>query len=86
MSCINCNKKNILQQAKSIIGGTINYVFKDPEIEIIAKPRLAICSTCIFARVLITIETKSVIQCTECLCLVELKTRELSETCPKEKW
>ncbi len=85
MACTTCNK-NPFQQAKAIVSGTLNYIFDSPEIEAIALPRLTICKECPFARELIKVKSKSIMQCTQCKCLIELKTRYADEVCPKNKW
>lgn len=86
MSCNECNKKNVFQTATSIAKGIYNVTFENPEIEAIAKPRLEKCSACSFARILVRSRSKIVLQCTECLCLCDLKTRVVEEKCPQNKW
>lgn len=86
MACTTCNKQNVFEKAKAIATGTLNYVFENPEIEALALPRLELCKDCPFARVLITVGTRKVVQCTKCDCLTELKARDRDEVCPVGKW
>jgi len=85
MACTTCGKSAI-EQIKAISTGIGNFIFENEEIERIAKPRLDICKTCTFAKVLIKVGDKIVLQCKECDCLCELKARVNTEVCPLNKW
>lgn len=90
MSCQDCNKKssfsNPFKLAQKVATGVVNYVTNDPVIEAMAAERLKICSNCTFARELVKINKISVVQCTDCDCLIELKTRVSEEHCGQNKW
>lgn len=86
MSCTSCGKKSVFQQAKNIATGVVNLVVDNPEIEALANTRLAKCATCPFAKELIKVAGRSVVQCVKCSCLCELKARVEEEQCPLGFW
>lgn len=90
MSCTGCNKNSSLSStfklAQKVATGLVNYVTNDPIIETMATERLAICGTCPFAKELVKVNKISIVQCTDCTCLVELKSRVPDEHCGQNKW
>ena len=75
-SCSTCgaNSKGRLQR---IIEGLKNYVFRDPEVEQIAKYRALRCATCDFNKMEI---------CSKCNCAIPAKIRSTEEQCPIGRW
>lgn len=86
MSCTSCGKKSVFQQAKNIVTGVVNLVENDPEVEALAATRLAKCIQCPYVRELIKVAGNSVIQCTKCMCLCQVKARVKEEECPLLLW
>ena len=62
---------------KEIYQGWKNLVWKDPEIEKIAKERALICARCPF-----NVDNK----CNKCGCYLPAKTRSINSKCPDGKW
>ena len=73
--CKTCgSNKGKLQR---IIEGWKNYIFRDKEVEKIAKYRALRCATCDFNKMEI---------CTKCNCPKPMKTRSMDEECPIGRW
>lgn len=60
-----------------IAEGWKNIVFRNPEVEKLAKARAAICAGCKY-----NVNSR----CTECGCPLIAKTRSVTSYCPKHKW
>jgi len=78
MSC--CGKKRIRTGNKkldSILEGWKNIIWRDSEVERIAKKRAAICSTC---------DRNIKDWCIECACYIPAKARSMNEYCKLDKW
>jgi hypothetical protein len=75
---------------KGIIGGLYNSIFIKEEVEKVAKERLNICDHCEYnsenAKLRGYKTIRPDVYCTDCSCNLKLKTRYLSESCPREKW
>lgn len=67
----------IENKIKNIISGWKHIISKNEIVELVAKDRLTICSTC---------ENNIHGVCSLCLCPLMSKTRSLSEACPIQKW
>lgn len=80
MGCTGCGK------IKNIATGFANMIIKREEVEVVAEPRLLVCSNCEQVRLVGKIGKKGIYQCRECSCIVNAKTRVLSEHCPLNKW
>lgn len=61
-----------------IVNGWGNYIFKNKEVEIIAKERLTLCCDCDGMAKNAT--------CNFCGCYIPAKVRSINSTCPKKKW
>lgn len=61
-----------------IYEGWKNYIFENPEVEVEAKRRMAICVDCSKFR-----STKT---CSMCGCFMPAKVRSLKSVCPDKKW
>lgn len=73
---------------KHIIEGIVNTVQAKEEVEIIAKERYEICSSCKFNSSNAK-DYKSILpfeHCTLCKCNLEFKTHSLHAQCPISKW
>lgn len=78
----------------NIMGGWKNVVFKDPEVEKLAKERAKICDTCDYASEdndsFFDLEKDKLVTykgyCKKCLCPFKAKLRSVNEKCPINKW
>ena len=78
MSCASCGKNNTpLDKLKSIYDGWSNLIWKDKEVERIAKERAVICSEC---------GQNKHEWCNECGCYLPAKIRSIQEKWPIAKW
>lgn len=68
----------MIDKFNEIVSGWKNYIFKNKEIENIAKERLKTCLSCDK----ITLKNK----CSVCGCYVPAKVRSLNSKCPNKKW
>ena len=80
MGCTGCGK------VKNIATGFANMIIKKEEVEVVAEPRLLICTSCSEVRIVAKFGKRGIYQCKECLCIVNAKTRVLVEQCPLNKW
>ena len=69
-----------MSQLTEIYDGWKNYVFQDPQVEELAKKRIAICVTNEFKKF------KSNKSCAMCGCYMPAKTRSKKSKCPLKKW
>ena len=69
-----------MSQLTEIYEGWKNYVFQDPQVEEIAKKRIAICVTNECKKF------KSNKSCAMCGCYMPAKTRSKKSKCPLNKW
>ena len=79
---------NAFGNLPSIMEGIKNRVFTKDEVEEIAKIRWDICTRC---RNFDTVGTHCAVPgtqpcCSDCGCILSLKIRSLSASCPKGKW
>ena len=91
--CNTCgnNSKGRLQR---IIEGWKNYVFRDPEVEKVAKYRALRCATCDFNKDMIDNEITGILKplgvtiqaCTKCYCPIAQKTRSMDSKCEINRW
>jgi hypothetical protein len=72
MSC--CGQKS---RTERIIEGWGNFIFRTKETEEIAKRRASICAVC---------NENTFEVCMSCKCPIPMKTRSMSEKCPKALW
>lgn len=83
-------KFNLLDTLKGISEGVLNSMFLDEQVEEIAKERLSICSTCPFNSEVARATGEDIFRkdnhCLDCGCNLTLKTRAMSQHCPKDKW
>lgn len=86
MTCISCKSKSVFKTAKNIATGVINLMSDSPEIEALATERLNKCKVCPYAKELIRVEDRIVLQCLKCKCLCALKARVKEEECPLLLW
>jgi hypothetical protein len=78
------NLKNIWENRKLILEGVGNTLIKNKVIEEIAIERKAVCAVCPFLnKDCITVGGNC---CGACGCKIELKTRAMAASCPKNKW
>jgi hypothetical protein len=71
-----------MNKLQIIVDGWKNFVFKNPEVEKIAKQRALICSSCDNC---VLISGKGV-GCSKCMCPFASKLRATGERCPIGKW
>lgn len=64
-------------KVQEILEGWKNYTFPNPEVEVIAKERAAICGVCEFNKGR---------TCGKCGCLLAAKCRSMKSSCPINKW
>ena len=76
MGC-NCKDQTVGGKLRSIYDGFKHIIWKDPEIEALAKDRAKICSEC---------NRSSGNFCKECGCYISAKVRSKIEKCPLLKW
>jgi anaerobic ribonucleoside-triphosphate reductase len=81
MSKINTIWKN----RKAILEGITNTILKNEFVEEIAKERIEICNSCEFKGDKCLVSGTGPC-CNDCGCSLSLKTRALSDSCPKDKW
>lgn len=74
-----------MSKIQEILSGWTNLVFKNEDVEKIAKERLEICSECEFMSEYPN-EMKSFSTCTSCGCVLSAKCRSEKSICPKDKW
>lgn len=87
MPCSSCNKKkNIVQTGTAILTGIKNTIFSNEEIDSLSESRLEKCNSCTSSKVVLRINNKVVLQCKECKCFCDLKTKVPDEVCPLNKW
>ena len=67
-----------MSQLTEIYDGWKNYVFQDPQIEELAKKRIAICITCE--------KLQSNNRCALCGCYMPAKVRSKRSKCSLNKW
>lgn len=78
MACNGCGKKLTVQdKLKSIYEGWKYLIWKDAEIEKMAKERAEICADCQWSNLNI---------CRQCGCIISAKVRSKIEKCPINKW
>lgn len=78
----------------NILNGWKNYVFKNKDIEELAKQRAVICANCDFSKkgsyqqLMPDYSLKNVkgYKCNKCGCPLSAKLRSEKETCPINKW
>lgn len=66
------------QKLQEIYSGWKNLIWKNPEIEKIAKERAKICSVCPHITKIYT--------CGICSCVITAKVRNLNSNCPDKRW
>ena len=71
MACSACKQKG---KFKQILDGWGNWIFKDKEVESLAKSRALICATC---------DKNKMNICADCGCLIPAKTRSIDSHCHK---
>lgn len=87
MSCKSCEQnKNIFEVAVNVAKGIYNNIAPTEETNALLEQRLKICKNCIYIIELVRINNKSVYQCNECKCLLNLKATIKEESCPKGYW
>ena len=77
MACSSCGNNTPAGKLKSIYDGWKHIIWRDPEIEKLAKQRAEICSNCGRSKMNF---------CKECGCYIHAKVRSKSEKCPIMKW
>jgi hypothetical protein len=86
----NNTNNNILVKVGKAIGniaeGWWYATFKDKDVEDFAKPRIAICTSCIDLQVLVKTTNNIAGICKHCKCPPISKCRVKSEHCPINKW
>lgn len=80
MACTGCGK------VANIIDGYTNLLYKDIEVEGIAKDRLDICNSCTSIKVLSIMNNTMFKYCGICRCPISAKIRSIKEHCPINKW
>lgn len=87
MSCIPCQQaKALINKGHNIIQGYSNLVFKNEEVEKVAKARYDVCLACPNKKPLIVINNVQHYICEICTCPIDAKVRALDEVCPKGNW
>lgn len=80
--------KSVYRDRAKILEGVKNTIFKEEDIEAIAKMRFSICEECESldeeGSKCLSPVTKPC--CGECGCSLAFKTRSLSSSCPLNKW
>ena len=80
------NKINtIWKNRKAILEGITNSIIKDKFVEEVAKERMEICNSCEFKGDKCLVPGTGPC-CNNCGCSLSLKSRALSDNCPKDKW
>lgn len=69
-----------MKKVLPIVEGIKNFVSRNEDIERKAKERLAICKECEYN------SRKAIETCLVCGCILQLKVRQDSSSCPKQKW
>ena len=77
MSCSGCREKTVPEKLSSIFDGWKHLIWKDKEVEKIAKDRAEICADCGLNRNGF---------CKQCECYLSAKIRSVEEKCPLDKW
>ena len=77
MSCSSCGDKTVSDKLRSIYDGWKHLIWKDPEVEKIAKERAKVCADCGLNRNGF---------CKQCGCYLSAKIRSIEEKCPLDKW
>lgn len=89
MSCAPCEAaKNALNKSNNILQGYSNLIFKDNEVEKVAKARYDICLNCSpeIRKPLIVVNGIQRYICTKCTCPLDAKVRAPNEVCPIGNW
>ncbi len=91
MSCIPCQAaKALLAKSGNIVEGYSNLIFKDEEIEKMAKARYEVCLACSNKKPLIVINMIQHYVCSKCKstikCPLDAKIRAVDEVCPIGNW
>lgn len=80
MGCNNCNT------IKNIVEGYKNTIFKNKEIEELAKSRLQHCINCKHNKVVGIKNTKLLSYCDLCKCVITAAIRAKDKKCKLNKW
>lgn len=67
-----------MSRLTEIYEGWKNYIFQTPEIEVLAKERIAVCAVCIHLNILDI--------CSRCSCPKAGKARSPESRCPENSW
>lgn len=92
MGCSGCSKKKgiarVIEKVSHIATGFTHLIFTDPEIELFAKERYAICFSCGEKDIIAykKIKNEVVMKCNKCKCYISAKIRVKEEVCPLNKW
>lgn len=80
---------NIIDKVESITEGWKNFVFKNNEVEQVAKERAEICIVCPHRKeIAIELRNENIgkLACDICDCPLSSKLRSMMESCPDGRW